>query len=112
MFATLVKLQKSPLLFGVKHFGATTDAPSRTGSCQTGKCSFPDEVAFEFGHGPEKMKDQLASAGSGINLFLQAREADTGLLKDRRQVEQILERPPKPIKAPDNDNIALSRSCQ
>ncbi len=94
-------------LFIIEGAFASAEASTGTGGSETGVGAFADEVAFKFGESAEKMKQQLAAGGGGIEVFLERTEPDLTLIEQVEGIQEVLQRASETIQLPDNQRIAF-----
>jgi hypothetical protein len=74
--------------------------------------SLPDEVPFKLRQRPEDVEHQLAAAGGGVDLLLQALEVDALTLEVPDRLDEVLKGSAKPIQPPDDQRVAFAQLPQ
>ena len=86
---------------------ATTFSTAGARCCQAGHRPFPNDIAFKFGEGGEKVKGQFPVRRSRIDGIIQRFEPGAFVLDLSDQVDQIAERAAQAIQFPNNDEVAF-----
>src|SRR5439155_14757292 len=81
----------------------TSSGSRRSQSCQS---ALANEVALKLGQGAEDVEDQLAARCRGIDVLLQATEANVATLELGYGVDQMPQRASQPIQFPDHECVA------
>jgi hypothetical protein len=99
------------LFGGQGRFAPSPAAPgSRGGEARLG--ALADQVALEFGQRCEDVEDQLAARRRGVDMLLQAFEADAARVERVHGFDQVLERAAEPVELPDDEGVALAQIVQ
>ena len=67
---------------------------------------------LELRQGGEDMEDELAAGAGGVDLLLQAHEADALVVKHVDRSYQLFQGPAEPIQPPDNQGVALAHELE
>jgi hypothetical protein len=77
-------------------------------SCKSCPCPLADNLPLELRQGAKDVKNQLSPAGRGIDVLLQALEADPLLIEGGNGVDKVSEGAAKAIQPPDYERIPTS----
>ena len=89
-----------------QHRRPAAAAATGPGRGQPGGGAFADEISFELGQGGKDVEDELAAGGGGVDRLLEAAEADAALGQAGDGVDQMPQRPSKPVELPDHQGVA------
>src|SRR5215470_10385999 len=90
--------------------GRPANRPRARAACRPASVRFIANLPLELGQGPEDVEDQLAAGGRGVDVLLQAFEADPVLARVRDEDSEVCERATTPVQSPDHQGIALHAS--
>jgi hypothetical protein len=93
------------LPIGVRKLRSATQSTAGSGSREAGHGAFSYKVAFKLGKGAKDVKDELATAGGGVDLFGEALEADAALIQPSHQLDELGEGSAEAIEAPDHEGV-------
>src|SRR3954467_7380193 len=65
----------------------------------------PDQIPLKLSQGAKDVKDQLATAGGGVDLLLQGPEANAALLQVPDGVDQMRQGAAEAVQAPDDQDV-------
>src|SRR6266851_5033234 len=80
----------------------TSSGSRRSQACQS---ALANEVALKLGRRAEDVEDQLAARRRGIDILLQAAEANVATLKLGDGVDQMPQRASQPVQFPDHERV-------
>jgi hypothetical protein len=69
-------------------------------------CSLPDDIPLELSERSEDMEDEFASRRGGIDRFGDRFEADLPVVEACDRLDEVLEGPAEPVKAPYDQGVA------
>ncbi len=61
---------------------------------------------------PNKVEDELAASGAGVDPFGERAEADLPLLKVGDDLDQVAQTAPEPVEPPDHDGVTLAEMVE
>src|SRR5690625_3946223 len=86
-------------LFSAQFAGPAAFAATGSSCCEASHGSFADELAFELGEGTENVEDQFAAGGCGVQVLLEAAEADAFVAEIFDCFDQVFEAAAEPVEA-------------
>ena len=96
---------------GERWFAPSPAAPGARGF-EARPGALADEVALELGQGGEDVEDQLAARRRGVDMLLQAFEADAARVEGVDGIDQVREGAAEPVELPDDESVARAEVVQ
>jgi len=108
VLARVVHRPRHRELLGAHDRRTPTAPPARAGGRAAGLRAFADQVALELRQRSENVEDEPAAGRGRVDRLAEGAKADSASLERGDGVDEMAERAPEAIEAPDDERVSLA----